>query len=67
MRRGVACTLVSLGERDRIPYGAEPDHWGAETDEPCHDCGVVPGQVHHLGCDIAQCRECGGQEHDGVC
>lgn len=27
----------------------------------CHDCGVLPGQVHHDGCDVARCLQTGLQ------
>lgn len=28
----------------------------------CHDCGVRRGGFHHLGCDVAHCPACGGQQ-----
>ncbi len=46
----------------------EPVRWGREAGErgdlppaPCHDCGILPGGVHHHGCDMEQCPACGGQ------
>ncbi len=48
---------------ERIPYGDEA-HWSQldfEPRETCHDCGVLTGKVHHLGCDMEQCPKCGGQ------
>jgi rubrerythrin len=31
------------------------------TDEPCPKCGVIYGNIHHVGCDEEQCPICGGQ------
>lgn len=38
----------------RIPYGADQDM-------RCHDCGVLPGGLHHYGCDAEECPRCHGQ------
>ena len=29
--------------------------------QPCHDCGVIPGALHHLLCDVERCPACQGQ------
>jgi hypothetical protein len=40
-------------------------HWGKERRWPrpkqgerCGDCGALPTQLHHLGCDIEECPQC---------
>ena len=27
----------------------------------CHDCNVLKGQSHHVGCDMERCPNCGEQ------
>jgi hypothetical protein len=45
-----------------VPYGDDREEWGdREPPERCHDCGVTVGEVHHWGCDMAQCPNCAQQ------
>lgn len=41
------------------PGAARFERW--DGDEPCNDCAVVPGTLHHAGCDVAECVESGSQ------
>lgn len=55
-------TSYTIDGRDvpRVRYGEEKDDWGADQG-PCHDCAVVKGQFHVVGCDGERCPACGGQ------
>lgn len=48
---------------DGYPYS--PIRFGEEAHPlrmpRCGDCNVLPGQVHHHGCDIEECPACGDQ------
>ncbi|MFP4512499.1 MAG: hypothetical protein ACLFRV_06090 [Acidimicrobiales bacterium] len=47
---------------DRCPYGKEPG-WPRPT-QRCGDCGVLPGSLHHPGCDVERCPLCW---HQAIC
>jgi hypothetical protein len=54
-------TIDMHGEEwTRIRHGEEP---GLEEDHgrPCHDCAVIAGEIHVLGCDWEVCPRCFGQ------
>ena len=40
----------------------EPYDSYEQAKTPCHDCGVLRGQIHVFGCDIEQCPVCKGQK-----
>ena len=53
----------------RVPYGGERGDLlrkyrgmaPGEPLEPCRDCGVLTGDIHHFHCCLETCPKCGGQ------
>lgn len=51
----VAVRIMGVA-RARVAYGKERVGW--DTRVQCHDCSVVAGQLHVLGCDVEECPGC---------
>jgi hypothetical protein len=53
------------GALDRIRYGDEQRYLDVDPTysptDPCHDCGVLPGELHTAGCDWEECPRCRAQ------
>jgi hypothetical protein len=54
MTTGASCTVAAL-HRLGVPYRL------SKASRHCGDCGVAPGGLHHLGCDLQRCPVCRGQ------
>ena len=58
MRLAPTCssTFVAVGKStlDRVRYPV------SEITR-CDSCNVMPGGLHHFGCDMERCPNCGGQ------
>ncbi|HEY3144458.1 MAG TPA: hypothetical protein VGJ86_25235 [Acidimicrobiales bacterium] len=65
MTTATSCSVTVMhqsGVAFRLPrWGEERRYRRCGTKRRCGDCGVAPGQAHHLGCDMAECPCCGGQ------
>ena len=50
--------------KERLPKDAPADWmqtWQEIIKRPCHDCGVIAGEIHLEGCDVEHCPRCRGQ------
>ncbi len=63
MAIGAGCTAKPGG---RIPYGERREAAIADK-QPCHDCNVTKGQLHHIGCDMERCPACFNQAISCTC
>ena len=58
------CTKETITSADGTTYTRIPFpmiHEGKVNNRKCHDCGVMPGGIHHLFCVVEQCPRCSGQ------
>lgn len=64
MRTASTCTVVAF-HSNGVPHSLARHgyelwrKWRAR--QRCGDCNVVPGGLHHPGCDQAECPVCAGQ------
>ncbi len=62
MQKVSSCAVRQFEDEDkpRIPY--DPELLGPWPDMPsdhrCGDCGIKPGGIHHLNCDMEICPIC---------
>lgn len=56
-------THVKIGNKiyKRKPETTKNCEFYDELPTYCHYCGIVYGNIHHIGCEIERCPKCGGQ------
>lgn len=57
---GTESCLYDVIMVDEIYYERSRHHFGEQTGR-CGDCQIKHGQVHHPGCDVERCPQCGRQ------
>lgn len=57
MTTGASC-VVNVLHQDGTAYALPPYTPWRNHRGPCGDCGVEPGGLHHLGCDLQDCPRC---------
>lgn len=56
--------IIDGTQYPRVRYGSIEEYDIEDrkyANEPCHDCSVIRGQIHLLGCDVECCPKCKGQ------
>jgi hypothetical protein len=71
MNEAEGCILQKIptvdGELEPLKFGEELDlgikalAFKNGSPRRCGDCGCMPGNYHHPGCDIEECPRCHGQ------
>ena len=72
MTKGNGCTIthvmfIDKAQLERVLYGRETRWDTTEGNNPCHDCNVEIGQIHHAGCDVEECPRCHLQQISCPC
>jgi hypothetical protein len=70
MKEAEGCSMNPIptvdGELTPVLFGSEVDpiqkaYYADGSPRRCDDCGALPANYHHPGCDIEECPRCSGQ------
>ena len=55
------CTIKTIILDDEKEYNRDTQYF--DQNDRCHDCNIKNElyNIHHLGCDMERCPQCGGQ------
>lgn len=60
MKESDSCTFPYLVDKNQVHYRRSRAHF-KEPSGRCGDCGIEHGGIHHYGCDVERCPQCGYQ------